>query len=118
MIEHLRDGVIVADAQGMILDMNPAAEDMVAASFEELQDANTRARHNSAASRRRILPTLPRAHHQLSAPRSASTKPSPQRWIWSSTASGARPLRCRRTLTALQPPGTSPRAAAIHFIPL
>ncbi len=36
VIEQLRDGVIVADARGVILDMNPAAERMVHAPLAEL----------------------------------------------------------------------------------
>ena len=36
VIEHLRDGVLVADAQGFILDMNPAAERMLEARLADL----------------------------------------------------------------------------------
>lgn len=36
VIEQLRDGVIVTDARGMILDMNPAGEEMVGAPLVEL----------------------------------------------------------------------------------
>ena len=36
VIEQLRDGVVVADAQGTILDMNPAAERMVDAPLADL----------------------------------------------------------------------------------
>jgi len=37
VIEGLRDGVVVADAEGVILDMNPAAEQMVGAPLAELR---------------------------------------------------------------------------------
>lgn len=36
VIEHLSDGVVVADGDGVILDMNPAAEAMVGASLAEM----------------------------------------------------------------------------------
>jgi PAS domain S-box-containing protein len=36
VIEQLRDGVVVADGRGMILDMNAAAEEMIGASREDL----------------------------------------------------------------------------------